>query len=305
MALPLLPLAVLGAGGFMLFRGLRGGASSEAGAAKQFATVAAQAAENARRKPNIGRLQVSFTQAILAAHQRTGAELAGAPQGPALDVVASPFIVQPFKRANGERTAIYFGRGAQRAHLVRGGFYKVFAGRERVFGLPTSDERAVGRVQIRMGGKSYQIVRQDFERGFMVYDPSTGRSRGYWLPGGERGAKFVIYDSKPKRAAWYESAWAAIQEDVTLGDIAFALVVVTAVVGTAAACATIVGCLPAIGATVLLNSSAACKARDTVEGFAKQGAGLTGKTCGVVHKVEALASMSSPSGEEDAEPTVD
>jgi len=43
----------------------------------------------------------------------------------------------------------------------------------------------------------------------------------------------------------------------------------------------------------------------TVEGFAKQGAGLTGKTCGVVHKVEALASMSSPSGEEDAEPTVD
>lgn len=291
MALPLLPLAILGAGGFMLFRGMRAPAGRPTYLQPPKGSARASTFEVRKLDP------------VVKLVRDLGMDLVGHPVGPAVKYSEMNYYAQSFQRPNGERTVVIQKDGGDRAFLVRGGFYKIYAGREKMFGIPTSNERKVGREQTRLGGKNYRITRQDFTNGYMTFDYGTGRSKGYWLPGGPNGAKFVVADTKPRRPAWYESAWDAIVEETTIGDVAFGGILAAEIVLTVAACVppwAIATCAPAVGMAVTEAYPLACKARGVIDDTRGK-EGFTGGIC-KNKLVATLAGTAGSAAEGDTEP---
>lgn len=294
MALPLIPVALgLGAGGFLLWKGLRTPPSANQIATELKDTFSKPPKGGARRATFVVTKEDAFVRLVA----RLGTALAGTPTAPAIKLTGMSYFAQTAQRENGEKVVWIYTPGDPEAYLVRGGFYKIWAGREKMFGAPTSDEITEVRVDARL--RKVNMVRQTFRNGYMIYNPKTKRSKGIWMPGGARGAKFTVADTKPRKKAWYESAWKAVKDEANLGDVAFVGVLAGIVIATAATCVVTVGtgCGPAIGLAIAGGMATACKAQSSVNTMRETSGGLTGGLCGDFSGYSNMAS-----GEEDAEP---
>ena len=156
---------------------------------------------------------------------------------------------------------------------------------------------------MRLNGKKWQVTRQDFERGYMVYNPQTKRSKGVWLPGGKNGAKFTVADSKLPRPAWYERAWDSVVEETTLGDIAFLGTMAGWGISTALACVppwALATCAPVVGLALAEAYPVACAARGAID-QTRGKEGFTSGICGT-KLIASLAGAAGSSAETDATP---
>lgn len=160
MALPLLPLAILGAGGFMLFRGLRGGAVVSVAMKPAFQLASGQLALQAAR----------FSGLVIAAQARGGLEALspalGSPKGWAFQAVK--------RKSDSEKQLLFATSSGTPNFLVRGGFYTYYDKFMSTLGRPKTDEYRIRDPNYRgMGGRIIEIVRQDFQGGRMDWNPES------------------------------------------------------------------------------------------------------------------------------------
>lgn len=299
MAFPLIPAVLIGGGALLLLGRAANGLSAWADVAGK-----ARAGQPSAARRTV--LNTTRVEPIAAAVRRLGLELTGKPLSVGMQFPELGYTVQPFQRANGEKTAIYHRDGAAKAFLVRGGFYQLYHGREKILGVPISDEFTIHRTRM---GVRIPYRKQLFEHGRMEWYPGSNRLVAWGRTPLGRGR---IYDSKPpvRDYPWYEDVGRYVAEEATLGDVIFAGVEAGAVLGTVGACLTVVGCIPAIGIALVMQTPAACNAKRRGEQLARElgketQPGKTDGICKVTAKLASLANMasgvSSDSGEEGVE----
>jgi hypothetical protein len=254
MAFPLLALPVLAGAGFLIYKGVKPSGFKAFESAVQGNRGAGTPQANRRTE-----LTPKISSPIVDAVARLG-NIVGEPTAPGLNIVSSGFTVQSFKRkSDGDDQIIIHQDGARKAFLVRGGFYDLYTGNEKWFGVPTSDE--YDTVEPGRMGTDIRVRKQDFTKGSMKWIPGKkSRLIGYATAPmmGINGKRFgparlhKFYDSSPARRqkAWYEKAWDGITEEVTLGDVVFVGTMIGLGTGTAVVCVVTlgIGCAPAAGA---------------------------------------------------------
>lgn len=181
-----------------------------------------------RRDPRIAIAAVQSEQILrkwedLGGERGIGTPIAPMYASPAFDGVA----LQGFKRkSDGDRSTIYAHAGG--TFLVRGGFYGVYTGNEKQFGLPLSDEYATKVSGAKMLGAKATIPakQQDFQNGKMVWLKERKRILAY-----VKGK--LVYDSKPpkRERAWYEEIGVGDALMLTLASPTIINVGIGAVVG--------------------------------------------------------------------------
>lgn len=179
------------------------------------------ASRGGERVPGSSRVRVVLVKSsrIHTKWQAMGAERGvGRPVAP---LVAIPgLVVQSFKRADGDRQTIYDSpRGT---FIVRGGFRRLYEGREGLFGLPTSDEveTKVSAAKALNVPATVSARVQTFERGRMIYLKKRERLIAFAsvrVPMVRDPVTRLIYDSRPppSRRSWYE--------DIGAGDVLLVL----------------------------------------------------------------------------------